>query len=210
MNYTLDMFIDSGLKIYAEIMLEVSQNLMNRSGNQEDIRKIYTHPQVPGQCRQWLEKNMSGVPILDAPSTARAAEMAKDAPEQAPLPARWRRSCTASRSWRKRSRTTPIISPGSSSSRRNRRARPGRDKTSIMFSIKDKVGALHNMLTPFAEAGINLNRLDARPSGRQVWDYVFFLDMEGHVEEPKVAQAIERLKKDCLFLKVLGSYPKSQ
>jgi chorismate mutase/prephenate dehydratase len=88
--------------------------------------------------------------------------------------------------------------------------RTGHDKTSIMFSIKDKVGALLAMLAPFAEAGINLNRLDARPSGRQVWDYVFFLDMEGHVEEPKVAQAIERLKKDCLFLKVLGSYPKSQ
>ena len=152
-NYTLDMFIDSDLKITAEIMLEVSQNLMNRSGNLEDIRKIFTHPQVPGQCRQWLEKNVAGIQILDAPSTARAAEMAKDDPE---------------------------------------------------------VGALHSMLTPFAEAGINLNRLDARPSGRQVWDYVFFLDMEGHIEEPKVAQAIEQLRKDCMFLKVLGSYPKSQ
>jgi chorismate mutase/prephenate dehydratase len=79
-----------------------------------------------------------------------------------------------------------------------------------MFSIKDKVGALHSMLTPFAQAGINLNRLDARPSGRKVWDYVFFLDMEGHLEEPKVADAIERLKQDCMFLKVLGSYPRSQ
>jgi chorismate mutase/prephenate dehydratase len=79
-----------------------------------------------------------------------------------------------------------------------------------MFSIKDKVGALHTMLTPFAEAGINLNRLDARPSGRKVWDYVFFLDMEGHIEDRPVADAIERLKQDCMFLKVVGSYPKSQ
>jgi chorismate mutase/prephenate dehydratase len=78
-----------------------------------------------------------------------------------------------------------------------------------MFSIKDKVGALYSMLAPFAEAGINLTRLDARPSGRKVWDYVFFLDMEGHVEDEKVAKAIASLKKDSLFLKVLGSYPKS-
>jgi chorismate mutase/prephenate dehydratase len=209
-NYTLDMFIDSDLKIAAEIMLEVSQNLMNRSGNQEDIRKIYTHPQVPGQCRQWLEKNMSRVPILDAPSTARAAEMAKDDPEAGAIASEMAAILYGLQIVARKIEDNPhnftrflVIS-------RKPTGKTGRDKTSIMFSIKDKVGALHNMLTPFAEAGINLNRLDARPSGRQVWDYVFFLDMEGHVEEPKVAQAIERLKKDCLFLKVLGSYPKSQ
>ncbi len=209
-NYTLDMFIDSDLKIAAEIMLEVSQNLMNRSGSQEDIRKIYTHPQVPGQCRQWLEKNMSGVPILDAPSTARAAEMAKDDPEAGAIASEMAAVLYGLQIVARKIEDNPhnftrflVIS-------RKPTGKTGRDKTSITFSIKDKVGALHNMLTPFAEAGINLNRLDARPSGRQVWDYVFFLDMEGHVEEPKVAQAIERLKKDCLFLKVLGSYPKSQ
>jgi chorismate mutase / prephenate dehydratase len=208
-NYTLDMFIDSDLKIAAEIMLEVSQNLMNRSGNQEDIRKIYTHPQVPGQCRQWLEKNMSRVPILDAPSTARAAEMAKDDPEAGAIASEMAAVLYGLQIVARKIEDNPhnftrflVIS-------RKPTGKTGRDKTSIMFSIKDKVGALHNMLTPFAEAGINLNRLDARPSGRQVWDYVFFLDMEGHVEEPKVAQAIERLKKDCLFLKVLGSYPRS-
>jgi len=208
-NYTLDMFIDSDLKVAAEIMLEVSQNLMNRSGNQEDIRKIYTHPQVPGQCRQWLEKNMSGVPILDAPSTARAAEMAKDDPEAGAIASEMAAILYGLQIVARKIEDNPhnftrflVIS-------KKPTGKTGRDKTSIMFSIKDKVGALHNMLTPFAEAGINLNRLDARPSGRQVWDYVFFLDMEGHVEEPKVAQAIERLKKDCLFLKVLGSYPKS-
>jgi chorismate mutase/prephenate dehydratase len=204
------MFIDSDLKITAEIMLEVSQNLMNRSGSQEDIRKIYTHPQVPGQCRQWLEKNMSRVPILDAPSTARAAEMAKDDPEAGAIASEMAAVLYGLQIVARKIEDNPhnftrflVIS-------RKPTGKTGRDKTSIMFSIKDKVGALHNMLTPFAEAGINLNRLDARPSGRQVWDYVFFLDMEGHVEEPKVAQAIERLKKDCLFLKVLGSYPKSQ
>ncbi len=208
-NYTLDTFIDSDLKIYAEILLEVSQNLMSRSGKIEDIRKVYTHPQVPGQCRQWIEKNLAGVPIMDAPSTARAAEMAKDDPEAAAIASDMAAILYGLQIVAKRIEDNPhnvtrflVIakkSPG----------KTGNDKTSIMFSIKDKVGALHTMLTPFAEAAINLNRLDARPSGRKIWDYVFFLDMEGHIEEPKVAAAIDRLKQDCMFLKVLGSYPKS-
>ncbi len=208
-NYTLDMFIDSDLKISAEIMLEVSQNLMNRTGRIEDIKKIYTHPQVPGQCRQWLEKNMAGVAVMDAPSTARAAEVAKDDPEAGAIASEMAAVLYGLQIVAKKIEDNPnnftrflVVSKRSP-------GRTGRDKTSIMFSIKDKVGALHAMLTPFAEAGINLNRLDARPSGRRVWDYVFFLDMEGHVEEEKVAKAIENLKKDCLFLKVLGSYPKS-
>ena len=79
----------------------------------------------------------------------------------------------------------------------------------MYFDSKATQDQLYAMLAPFAESGINLNRLDARPSGRKVWDYVFFLDMEGHIEDEKVAAAIERLRQDCMFLKVLGSYPKS-
>lgn len=207
-NYTLDMFIDSDLKISAEILLDVSQNLMSKSGRKDEIKKIYTHPQVPGQCRQWLEKNMAGVPIFDAPSTARAAEIAADDSTVGAIASEMAATLYGLRIAAKKIEDNPnnytrflVIakkSPG----------KTGMDKTSIMFSIKDKVGALHAMLTPFADLGINLTRLDARPSGRKVWDYVFFLDMAGHIEEPNVAQAVESLKKDCLFLKVLGSYAK--
>jgi len=208
--YTLDMFIDSDLKISAEIMLEVAQHLMNKSGKLEDIKKIYTIAPAAAQCRQWLEKNLPGVPVLDAPSTARAAEMASDdsaagaiASEMAAV--LYGLQIAGKKIEDNTSNITRFLviaqkSPG----------KTGRDKTSIMFSIKDKVGALYAMLAPFAESGINLNRLDARPSGRKVWDYVFFLDMEGHIEDGKVAAAIERLRQDCMFLKVLGSYPKSQ
>jgi chorismate mutase/prephenate dehydratase len=208
-NYTLDMFIDSDLKIAAEIMLEVSHNLMNRSGKVEDISKIYTIGPAAAQCRQWLEKNLPGLPVLDAPSTARAAEMAVDDPAAAAIASEmaavlYGLQIVAKKIEDSASNITRflVIAPKSP-------GKTGRDKTSIMFSIKDKVGALYSMLAPFAEAGINLTRLDARPSGRKVWDYVFFLDMEGHVEDEKVAGAIESLKKDSLFLKVLGSYPKS-
>jgi chorismate mutase/prephenate dehydratase len=208
--YTLDMFIDSDLKISAEIMLEVSQYLMNKSGRSEDIKKICTIAPAAAQCRQWLEKNLPGVPVLDAPSTARAAEMALDDQTAAAIASEMAavlyglqivgRKIEDSTNNITRFLVIAPKSPG----------KTGRDKTSIMFSIKDKVGALYAMLAPFAESGINLNRLDARPSGRKVWDYVFFLDMEGHIEDKKVAAAIERLRKDCMFLKVLGSYPKSQ
>jgi len=207
--YTLDMFIDSDLKISAEILLEVSQHLMNKSGKLEDIKKIYTIAPAAAQCRQWLEKNLPGVPVLDAPSTARAAEMASDDPSAAAIASEMAAVLYGLQIAGKKiedntSNITRFLviarkSPG----------KTGRDKTSIMFSIKDKVGALYTMLAPFAESGINLNRLDARPSGRKVWDYVFFLDMEGHIEDKKVAAAIERLRQDCMFLKVLGSYPRS-
>lgn len=206
--YTLDMFIDSDLKIAAEIALEVTQHLMNRSGRLEDVKKIYTIAPAAAQCRQWLEKNLPGVPVLDAPSTARAAEMAVEDPAAGAIASEMAavlyglqiagRKIEDSASNITRFLVIAPKSPG----------KTGRDKTSIMFSIKDKVGALYTMLAPFAEAGINLNRLDARPSGRKVWDYVFFLDMEGHIEDEKVATAIERLRQDCMFLKVLGSYPR--
>lgn len=207
-NYTLDMFIDSDLKIYAEVLLEVSQNLMSKTGKIEDIKKIYTHPHVPGQCRQWLEKNLPGISIMDAPSTARAAAMAAEDPTIGAIASEmaallYGLQIVAPRIEDSTNNFTRflVIAPKSP-------GRTGRDKTSIMFSIKDRVGALYQMLAPFSEQGINLNRLDARPSGRKVWDYVFFLDMEGHIEDEKVATAIERLGKDCMFLKVLGSYPK--
>ncbi|HAK60667.1 MAG TPA: prephenate dehydratase [Nitrospiraceae bacterium] len=208
-NYTLDTFIDSDLKISAEVMLEVSQTLMNKTGRIEDIKKIYTHPQVPGQCRQWLEKNVPTVPIADAPSTSRAAEMAADDPAVAAIASETAALLNGLQTVAKSIQDSTnnytrflVIAPKSP-------GRTGRDKTSIMFSIKDRVGALYAMLEPFAQLGVNLTRLDARPSGKKVWDYVFFLDMEGHTEDKKVAEAIESLKKDCLFLKVLGSYPKS-
>jgi len=209
-NYTLDMFIDSDLKIAAEILLEVSQHLMNKSGKLGDIKKIYTISPAAAQCRQWLEKNLPGVPVLDASSTAAAAEMAVDdltagaiASEMAAV--LYGLQIAGKKIEDNASNITRflVIAPKSP-------GKTGRDKTSIMFSIKDKVGALYSMLAPFAESGINLNRLDARPSGRKVWDYVFFLDMEGHLEDEKVARAIESLRKDSMFLKVLGSYPRSQ
>ncbi|MDD5434642.1 MAG: ACT domain-containing protein, partial [Nitrospira sp.] len=83
----------------------------------------------------------------------------------------------------------------------------GKDKTSIMFSIRDRIGALYGVLKTFTDYGINLTKIESRPSGKKAWDYVFFVDLEGHIEDEKIKKALDVLEPQCLFLKVLGSYP---
>jgi chorismate mutase/prephenate dehydratase len=206
-SYTLDMFMDSELKVAAEVMLEVSQNLMNRSGKLLDIKKVYSHPQPAAQCRGWLEGNLKGVPIFEAASTSKAAELASEDPSAAAIASRLAAEVYGLRIVKEKIEDATnnftrflVISKKSP-------PKSGHDKTSILFSIKDKAGALHGMLRPFAAHGINLTKIESRPSRKKAWEYNFFVDMEGHYEDPEVRAAIEELSKDCLFLKVLGAYP---
>lgn len=206
-SYTLDMFMDFDLRISGEIMLKISHNLLSRSGNASNIRKIYSHPQPTAQCRKWLERNMPGIPILESASTARAAEMASREDDAAAIA-----SEVAAKIYDlhfverhiedfKDNFTRFIIISWEPSKR------SGRDKTSIMFSTKDRPGALFNILQPFKQARINLTKIESRPSKRKAWEYIFFVDMRGHVDDEKVRKAIEEVKDGCLYLKVLGSYP---
>lgn len=206
-SYTLDTFMDYDLMIHAEVMLEVTHNLMSKSGDIKKIKKIYSHPQASAQCRGWLESKLPKVPVLEAASTAKAAEMASQNSEVAAIA-----SELAAKMY-----DLHFVERGIEDSRRNytrflviahESPEPtGRDKTSIMFSIKDKPGALFTMLQPFKRAGINLTKIESRPSKRKAWEYIFFVDMEGHCAEKKIKRAIDSLKDECLFLKILGSYP---
>jgi len=205
--YTLDMFMESDLKIWAEIMLEVTENLMNKTGKMEDIRKVCSHPQPIGQCRGWLESNLKGVPAVEVSSTTRAAEMAAEDTSVAAIASRLAADIYGLRIVKERIEDVAdnftrflVISKKSP-------ARSGHDKTSILFSMKDRAGALYDMLKPFAESGINLTKIESRPSRKKAWDYHFFVDMEGHYDDPKIHAAIEDLAKGCTFLKVLGAYP---
>ncbi len=206
-SHTLDMFMDYDLKIHAEVMLEVAQNLLSKTGDIRKIKKIYSHPQAVAQCRGWLEKNLPDVPVLEAASTSKAAEMAsadtKVAAIASELAAKMYDLHFVERHIEDSRRNVTrflVIAPESP-------PRTGKDKTSIMFSVKDRPGALFDILTPFKRAKINLTKIESRPSKRKAWEYIFFVDMEGHVDDKKVIQAIEGMKQDCLFLKVLGSYP---
>ncbi|HYA27034.1 MAG TPA: prephenate dehydratase [Thermodesulfovibrionales bacterium] len=206
-SYTLDMFMDFDLKISGEAMLKISHNLLSRSGDKTKIRKIYSHPQPTAQCRKWLERNMTGIPILESTSTARAAEIASGEEEAAAIA-----SEVAAKIYDlhfverhiedfKDNFTRFLVISWEPS------MKTGKDKTSIMFSTKDRPGALFTILEPFKQARINLTKIESRPSKRKAWEYIFFVDMEGHIEDRKVKKAIEEVKEGCLYLKVLGSYP---
>jgi len=206
-SYTLDMFIDYDLKVSSEVMLEVSHNLLSISGDKSKVRTIYSHPQATAQCRRWLEANMPGIPVLEATSTAKAAEIASGKEDAAAIASELAAKTYNLRSIEKniedmRHNVTRFLSIAKESP-----PKTGRDKTSIMFSVKDRPGALYDILAPFKKAKINLTKIESRPSKRKAWEYIFFVDMEGHAEDKKLSRAIELVKKECLFLKILGSYP---
>ena len=206
-SYTLDMFMDYDLKISGEVMLKISHNLLSRSGDKTKIKKIYSHLQPTAQCRKWLERNVPGIPILESTSTARAAEMASKEEDSAAIA-----SEVAAKIYDlhfverhiedyKDNYTRFFVISWEPSKR------TGTDKTSIMFSTKDRPGALFTILEPFKQAKINLTKIESRPSKRKAWEYIFFVDMGGHVDDKKVRKAIDEVKEGCLYLKILGSYP---
>jgi len=209
-SYTLDMFIDYELKVSAEIMLEINHNLLSISGDIKNVKKIYSHPQAVAQCRGWLQKNLPKLPIIDTTSTAAAAEMAASDEEAAAIA-----SELAAKIYDLRFIERKIEDSKNNYTRflviSNEFPLPsGKDKTSIMLSIKDKPGALLDVLTPFKKANINLTKIESRPSKRKAWEYIFFIDMEGHIQDKRLNKALKEVEKYCLFLKVLGSYPKHE
>ncbi|MEA3489496.1 MAG: prephenate dehydratase [Candidatus Omnitrophota bacterium] len=209
-NHTLDMFIDSPLKICSEIYYFIRHSLLCKRSNMKSITKIYSNPQVFGQCRGWIEKNLSWAKLRDVTSTAKAAEIASRHPDAA---------CIASEIAAKKfqlkvlarsiedsaTNVTRFLVIGKEMSKVS-----GADKTSIVFSVKDKPGVLHDMLSSFKNNGINLTKIESRPSKKELWKYYFFIDLEGHSETQKVKKALKNLEKKCYFLTILGSYPKGR
>ena len=206
-NYTLDMFIDSNLLIYGEVLQEVSHHLLSKSGLIEDVKKIYSHPHALAQCRNWLETNLPHVPAVEVASTARAAELCTDEPASAAIASELAGQLYGLKVIKARiednlNNFTRFLILSQKPSERT-----GKDKTSLMLSVKDKVGALYDLLRPFASHGINMTKIESRPSQRKAWEYIFFVDVEGHINEERVNRAVEEIKGRCLFMKILGSYP---
>ncbi len=209
-TYTLDMFMDFDLKISAEIMLEINHNLLSLSGDIRKIKKVYSHPQALAQCRRWVERNLPNVTIVDTTSTAKAAELAAGDAEGAAIA-----SELAAKIYDLKFVERHIEDSKKNYTRflvisRDFPGPTGKDKTSIMLSIKDKPGALYEALSPFKKGRINLTKIESRPSRRKAWEYIFFIDMEGHVEDRRLRKALKEVEKACLYLKVLGSYPRTE
>lgn len=206
-NHTFDMFIDSDLKICSEIYLEISHNLLGKV-NIKSIKSIYSNPQVFGQCRSWIEKNLPRAELVEVTSTTKAAEIASRQKYASAIG-----SILAAEVYNLNVLAKSIEDSAHNVTRflvisRSLYPKPTRrDKTSIIFSIKDKVGALHDILVPFKRNNVNLTKIESRPSKIRAWQYYFFVDMEGHLQSKKVKKALTGLKKGCTYIKVLGSYP---
>lgn len=208
-THTLDMFAASELTICAEILLEVSHNLLSRSGDLAAVSKVYSHPQAIAQSRRWLGEHLPHVPVLEVSSTAAAAEMAAEDPAAAAIASEMAATLSdlnfvARRIEDHAGSFTRFLVLG-----RKPAAPTDRDKTSLMVSIQDRVGGLYRMLQPFADHGINLTKIESRPSKRRLGEYVFYLDLEGHIADPRVTQALEALREESLLVKSLGSYPQA-
>jgi chorismate mutase / prephenate dehydratase len=206
-NHTLDMFIDSNLLIYGEVLQEVSHHLLSKSGLMDEVKKIYSHPHAIAQCRNWLETNLPHVPVAEVASTARAAELCIDELSAAAIASELAGQLYGLKVIKARIEDNLNNFTRFLVLSQKPPERTGKDKTSLMLSVKDKVGALYDLLRPFASHGLSMTKIESRPSRRKAWEYIFFVDVEGHIEEERVSKAVEEIKGRCLFLKILGSYP---
>ncbi len=209
-NYTLDLFYESDLKICAEIYQSISHDLLSKTGNLEDIQVIYSHPHAFAQCRKWLRKHLPGCSLKECGSTASAAKMASENPQSAAISSHeaaqmYHLNVVASRIEDISRNITRFLVIGKEEVRKT-----GRDKTSIMFVTAHIPGALYRILQPIAAAGLNMVKLESRPARHEKWSYVFFADLEGHMQDVPMKTTVEEMKNICLFLKWIGSYPRAR
>ncbi|MFT3991430.1 MAG: prephenate dehydratase [Luteolibacter sp.] len=207
-SHTLDLFVDSPLHICAQILLRIENGLM-ASIPKEEIKTLYSHPQVFGQCRAWILRNFPHADLVEVSSTTKAAQIARDNAAQGAaalggaLAAEMYGLTMLETSIQDRAtNTTRFLVIGEKTC-----PRTGNDRTSILFAIHDRPGSLVNALKSFDQFQINLSKIESRPSKRKDWEYIFYVDLSGHCNDPEVANALEELNKHCSMVKLLGSYP---
>jgi len=209
-SHTLDLFVDSPLHICAQILMRIEHGLM-AAIPREEIKTLYSHPQVFGQCRNWIHKHFPQAELVEVASTTKAAEIARDrAAEGAAalggtLSAEMVGLTMLEEAIQDRAtNTTRFLVIGEKTC-----PPTGNDRTSILFAIHDRPGSLVNALKAFDEFHINMSKIESRPSKRRDWEYIFYVDLAGHCEDPAVANALGELDKHCSMVKLLGSYPDS-
>ncbi|MEL7312294.1 MAG: prephenate dehydratase [Pseudomonadota bacterium] len=211
-NHTLDLFVSSPLKICGEIELSIEQHLLGVGDtNLESIERICAHQQSLAQCRGWLRANLPNVELIGVSSNAEGARRARDEAGTAAIAgsaaaAVYSLSVLVSNIEDRADNTTRFLVLG-----KTLLPKSGDDKTALLLSANesDGAGALYNLLTPLSEAGINMSRIESRPSRRGVWDYVFFIDLDGHPEDPAVSEAVAAIESVASLCRVIGAYPRA-
>jgi chorismate mutase/prephenate dehydratase len=204
---TLDMFLTSPLKICGEVELRVHQHLLSRTGRLEEIERVYSHPQSLAQCKAWLRQHLPKAEKIAVASNAEAARRSRHADDAAAIA-----GVSAGHVYGLKIVAGPIEDRPDNTTRflvvgRELFSASGHDRTSLLVFVHDRPGALFNVLSPFAKHGISMNRIESRPAHTGRWQYAFFIDVEGHVDEGPVQQALSELGEYAAMVKVLGSYP---
>jgi chorismate mutase/prephenate dehydratase len=208
-THTLDMFVDSDLKIVSQIVLPI-QYCLAGNGRLRDIRRLHVHPQALAQCRQWVQQHLPKVEIFETSSNARSAELAAKGKVNAAVT-----GILAAEKYGLSVLEQDIQDNAANATRflvLGRQCSPptGDDRTSLLVSVADKAGALYQAIAAFRRHKINMTKIESRPSKRKAWEYFFFIDCDGHVQDRKVVKAIQLLGEHCNFVKVLGSYPNTE
>ncbi len=208
-THTFDQFANTPLKICAEIYLPISLTLLSKHPK-EEVRLVFSKQEAFGQCRGWLRSNLPNAEMVPVESTARAVQLALERPETAAIA-----SIMASDMYDIEVLATNIQDIQGNTTRflvigHNYGPATGNDKTSIVFGVKHKVGALYDALSVFKTDGINMTKIESRPNKNKAWEYYFFVDIDGHAENPRIARALEDIQEHCTVMTVLGSYPKAE
>ncbi len=209
--HTLDMFIESPLSICAELELPVHHYLLGRKlRSMEKVKTLFSHYQALSQCRRWVDTHLPNARVVESTSTAEAAKQAARTPGAAAIASKlaaeqYGLDILASRIEDTAHNHTRFLVIGTAVPQPT-----DHDKTSIMFSIKDRPGALFDILVPFKKYKLNLSKIESRPTRQKAWEYIFFVDFNGHRSDTRVQKALAQLERSCIFLKVLGSYPRSE
>lgn len=207
-SYTYDMFITSHLGIVAEISEPISHNLISKY-RLADVEKLYVHPMALAQCREWIAKNIPKAEIMEVSSNAKGVESAKLYINSAGIGSEMSAShyglnILAANIQDRANNVTRFLVIGNSAPKKS-----AKSKTSIMFTTKNEPGALFNALEALKKSGVNMTKIESRPSTVNNWEYVFFVDVQGFAADEKIAAALAEMKKNCGMLRVLGSYPEA-
>ncbi|MBE0439437.1 MAG: prephenate dehydratase [Gammaproteobacteria bacterium] len=208
-SHTLDRFITSPLKINGEVTLRIHHYLLSKASDLTQLKTVYAHPQALGQCRKWLAEHLPNCELVPMNSNSEAAKNVMTDASAAAIAANqaadiYDLSVLASNIEDEIDNTTRFLVIGSQDV-----GPSGCDKTALLVSTKNKPGALQILLKPLADSGISMTRIESRPARTGIWEYVFFIDIEGHCNDPSVSTALQQLEQESSMCRVLGSYPKA-
>jgi chorismate mutase/prephenate dehydratase len=204
---SMDLLLATPLRICGEVVLRIHQNLLTNEADLSKITKVYSHAQSLAQCHEWLNHNLPGIPRISVSSNSLAAQLVTQEVGVAAIAGvaaaeRFNLPKLAENIEDEPNNTTRFLVLG-----KHDAAPSGRDKTSLIMSAQNRTGALHELLLPFSHAGVSLSRLESRPARHALWEYVFYVDIDGHRDEPAVKAALDELASRAAYLKILGSYP---